>query len=323
MTRLNIRMKLLFVFMSIFTVFLAGVFIWFYQFSTARLMDELRKSLVVTASTAAQMVSAGEHTFVFESGLDNSTEYEHIATALRLARDANPRATAVYTAVKSPNGNPNELLFVVSANENVEERAKLCEVYDASNAPEMLKGFEGPIADQEMGQDEFGNWLSGYAPILNNKGEAVAIVGVDMFADEVLQLRNRILTVSIAVFLLAFASVFLAALFVSGAISKPLTQITDAARLLENDQPYDPNQLKGLTDNKDELGILAHVFNEMAVQVQQREQKLKEQVVQLRIEIDETKRKKQVSEIVDTEYFQELRQKTQDLRRKRSSENKE
>ena len=319
MRRLNIRMKLLLVFMSVFTVFLLGVFYWFYQFSTAQLMDELRKSLIVTASTAAEMVNAEEHIRVLENGVEDTPEYTHIANALRLARDANPRATAVYTAVKSSSGDPNELLFVVSANENVEERAQLGEVYDASNAPEMLMGFDAPIADVEMGADEFGVWLSGYAPILDEKGETVAIVGVDMYADEVLQMQAQIKKTSIAVFLLAFASVFLAGIFISRIITKPLNRIMDVAHALENDQPYDPNQLKDVTDDKDELGMLARVIDEMAVQVQQRTQKLKEEVVQLRIEIDETKRKKQVSEIVETEYFRELKEKTQNLRKRRAS----
>jgi HAMP domain-containing protein len=316
-------MKLLLVFMSVFTIFLLGAFYWFYQFSTNQLMGELRKSLVITASTAAEMVDAEEHTRVFESGLDDSEEYENIANALRLARDANPRSTAVYTAVRSSSGDPNELLFVVSANENVEERTQLGEVYDASNAPEMLKGFDEPIADVEMGEDSFGVWLSGYAPILDENGEAVAIVGVDMEASEVLQMQARIRTTSIAVFLLAFASVFLAVIFASGAITKPLNQIMEAARNLENDKPYDPTQLRDVTDNTDELGMLARVFDEMAVQVQQRTEKLKEEVVQLRIEIDETKRKKQVSEIVESEYFKQLKEKTSALRKKRSAENEE
>jgi len=323
MNRLSIRMKLLLVFMSVFTVFLAGVFIWFYQFSTDQLMGELRKSLVITASAAAEMVNAGEHTRVFESGVADSAEYNHIADALRLARDANPRSTAVYTAVRSSSGDPNELLFVVSANENLEERAQLGEAYDASDAPEMLKGFDEPLADVEMGRDDYGVWLSGYAPILDENGTAVAIVGVDMEASEVLQMQAQIRTTSIAAFLLAFASAFLAVIFASGAITKPLSQITEVARSLENDQPYDPAQLADVTDNTDELGMLARVFNEMALQVQQRTQKLKEEVVQLRIEIDETKRQKQVSEIVESEYFKELKEKTQTMRRKRSSENKE
>jgi HAMP domain-containing protein len=321
--RLTIRMKLLVVFMSIFTVFLLGVFYWFYQSSTEQMMNELRQSLVVSATTAAKMVNAEDHVRVFETGVEGNVEYEKIAQSLRLVRDSNPRAAAVYTAVRSSSGNPTELMFVVSADENPETRAHLRDTYDASNAPEMIKAFEMPIADVKMGRDEYGNWLSGYAPILDKGGKTVAIVGVDMSADAVIQMQKYILRISVLVFLIAFASVFIAVILISRAITNPLRQITDAAHILENDQPYDPKLLEKVERNKDELGILAHVFNEMAVQVQQRTEKLKQEVVELRIEIDHTKRQKQVSEIVDSQYFQTLKEKSSTLRRRRSEGNKE
>ena len=321
--RLNIRMKLMLIFMILFTVFLPGVFYWFYQFSTERMMDELRQNLVVSASTAAKMIDANEHIRVFESGVEGDADYEKIAQALRLVRDANPRAAAAYTAVKSSSQNPTELLFVVSADEDPETRAHLREPYDASNAPEMIKAFESPIADVNMGADEYGVWLSGYAPILNQNGKAVAIVGVDMYADDVLEMQSHIRTISILVFVIAYASVFIAVILISGAITRPLTQITDAAHTLEHDQPYDPKKLESLARGTDELGVLAHVFNEMAEQVYRRQEKLKQEVVQLRIEIDQAKRAKQVSEIVDSDFFQDLKTKSETMRKRRSEEKKE
>jgi methyl-accepting chemotaxis protein len=321
--RLTIRMKMLIVFMSIFTVFLLGTFYWFYQFSTARMMDELRQSLVVSASTAAGMVDADEFVREFESGTEGDAGYEKIAQSLRIVRDANPRAAAVYTAVKSTSGNPTELMFVVTAEEDPNDRAHLRDTYDASNSPEMIDGFDAPIADTEMGGDEYGNWFSGYAPILDKDGKTVGIVGVDMTADEVIQNQNHIAKVSLFVFFIAFVSVFIAVILISGAITRPLKQITDAARVLENDQPYDPKSLEKLEHSKDELGLLAHVFNGMAVQIQERAEKLKREVIELRIEIDQTKKQKQVSEIVDSEYFQTLKDKSNTLRKRRSGEGKE
>jgi CHASE3 domain sensor protein/GAF domain-containing protein len=53
-----------------------------------------------------------------------------------------------------------------------------------------------------------------------------------------------------------------------------------------------------------------------------REQALRQEIQQLRIEIDETKRQQQVSEIVDTDFFQDLRTKARKLRR-RSHEGQE
>jgi CHASE3 domain sensor protein/GAF domain-containing protein len=47
-----------------------------------------------------------------------------------------------------------------------------------------------------------------------------------------------------------------------------------------------------------------------------REQALRQEIQQLRIEIDEARRQQQVSEIVDTDFFQDLRSKARDLRRR-------
>jgi methyl-accepting chemotaxis protein len=321
--RINIRTKLMLVFMTLVTLFLPGVFYWFYQFSTQQMMGELRQNLMVSASVAANMINAEQHARVLESGVEGDADYEEIAQALRVARDANPRIEAVYTAVKSSSGNPDELMFVVSAEES-EDRAHLREPYDASNAPVMIKAFEGnPIADVETGADEFGVWLSGYAPIRDESGNTVAIVGVDMLADDISAMQGQIQTISILVFVIAYASVFIAVILISGAITKPLTKITTAARVLENDEPYDAKQLESLARGKDELGILAHVFNEMAGKVYQRQEVLKQEVVKLRIEIDQAKRKKEVEEIVDSDYFQELKAKSDLARKRRTTKNKE
>jgi hypothetical protein len=47
-----------------------------------------------------------------------------------------------------------------------------------------------------------------------------------------------------------------------------------------------------------------------------REQSLKQEIKQLRIEIDEVKRQKQVEEIVETDFFQDLQAKAREIRRR-------
>ncbi len=59
---------------------------------------------------------------------------------------------------------------------------------------------------------------------------------------------------------------------------------------------------------------LAAEFTQMAAQVQQREEALRQEVAQLRIEIDESKRKRHVEEIVESDYFQSLQQQARRLR---------
>jgi GAF domain-containing protein len=50
-----------------------------------------------------------------------------------------------------------------------------------------------------------------------------------------------------------------------------------------------------------------------------REQSLKQEIQQLRIEIDEVKRQKQVSEIVDSDFFQDLQAKARSIRSRRAA----
>ncbi len=52
----------------------------------------------------------------------------------------------------------------------------------------------------------------------------------------------------------------------------------------------------------------------MAEQVQERTQKLKQEVERLKVEIDEVKRKKDVSDIVDSDFFKDLKSKARDLK---------
>ena len=100
-------------------------------------------------------------------------------------------------------------------------------------------------------------------------------------------------------------------------IAKPVLIITNAAAEIETGK-FEPGRLESVKHRLDELGRLARVFQSMAKQVYVREQKLKRQVAELQIEIDQTKKARQVAEITETDYFQSLRQKAKQLRRHRN-----
>ncbi|HEX9926221.1 MAG TPA: histidine kinase, partial [Anaerolineae bacterium] len=63
---------------------------------------------------------------------------------------------------------------------------------------------------------------------------------------------------------------------------------------------------------------LARVFQRMANEVHTREQRLKQQVHQLRIKIDSKKQEQQVAEITETDFFQALEAKASQLRQSMS-----
>ena len=86
------------------------------------------------------------------------------------------------------------------------------------------------------------------------------------------------------------------------------------AQDLETNQvaPFDPN-LQQMMESFSSLAVAA-------LEAYIREQSLKEQIQQLRIEIDQAKKEKQVAEITDTEYFQELREHAAQMRKRSKGE---
>lgn len=94
--------------------------------------------------------------------------------------------------------------------------------------------------------------------------------------------------------------------------------LTGAAAALEAGV-YDPHSVDKVAERLDALGKLARVFRKMAGEVQAREQRLKQEVQELRIQIDEAKKAREVSEITESEYFQQLQAKVKKLRRSQTT----
>ena len=90
--------------------------------------------------------------------------------------------------------------------------------------------------------------------------------------------------------------------------------VIDAAMALEEDR-FDPADLETVAEREDALGVLARSFARMAGEVRAREDRLRRQVAELRIEIDEAKQAQRVAEITGTDYFQDLRGRAAELRR--------
>jgi len=96
---------------------------------------------------------------------------------------------------------------------------------------------------------------------------------------------------------------------------RQVDRLTEAAAALENDS-FDPDSLSDVADRTDALGQLTRVFQRMAREFYVRERRLKQQVAELRIEIDKAKQAEQVDQIVGSDYFKQLRGQANDLRGK-------
>jgi two-component system cell cycle response regulator len=93
-----------------------------------------------------------------------------------------------------------------------------------------------------------------------------------------------------------------------------VSRVTGAAAALEAGEA-DLGSLAEVAQRTDALGVLARRFESMAREVHAREERLREQVRELRIEIDQAHQARQVAEITESDFFRDLRVRAGDLRR--------
>lgn len=63
---------------------------------------------------------------------------------------------------------------------------------EASDIPEVFLAYDGPIVSKDLYTDSYGTVLTGYAPIMDEKGNAVAILATDIKADDFLKITNQV-----------------------------------------------------------------------------------------------------------------------------------
>ncbi len=119
-----------------------------------------------------------------------------------------------------------------------------------------------------------------------------------------------------ALFFVAAIATFLA-LILTKRIVEPIHCLTKAARELEQNN-FQPHDLVKVSCFRDDLGKLVRVFLHMAQQIKAREENLQQQK-SMQIEVDEAKKARQVAQVTETEYFQQLKHKVQKIKNRAQS----
>lgn len=152
-------------------------------------------------------------------------------------------------------------------------------------------------------------------PITNPQGNVAGATLVYLPTDHVRAAVYRNLQLGVLVAACVLVAGLLASVVLTRWVTGPVSHLTAAAAAVEA-EAFEAESLKATAGRRDELGQLARVFQRMAAEVQARAERLRRQVHELRIEIDEVKKERQVAEITETAYFQQLQEKARRLRAK-------
>ncbi|RMD79069.1 MAG: HAMP domain-containing protein [Lentisphaerae bacterium] len=108
----------------------------------------------------------------------------------------------------------------------------------------------------------------------------------------------------------------IASLILAHQVSSPVTTLIQAATDLQQNS-FDPQSIQKVARRPDELGQFARAFSEMALAIQKREQILQQQVEELQIQIDHRKKDEEVKKIVESDYFQDILSRADELKAER------
>ena len=155
--------------------------------SQETIREEIRGNLRRIAKAATPLVDPELHKTFVDPAQESSPEYEQAIAPLRKFSGLDSSIIYIYTCVLRS----GEVRFVLDPtvtgdrdNDGVDDKSHIMQVY-SSPSPEMLSAlkYQTSAADSEPYSDEWGTFISGYAPIFDEKGEFVAIIGVDLAAD--------------------------------------------------------------------------------------------------------------------------------------------
>ncbi|MBN1220780.1 MAG: HAMP domain-containing protein [Anaerolineae bacterium] len=182
-----------------------------------------------------------------------------------------------------------------------------------------LTNLKSAIEQQQTTSYVEGSSLRVVAPINEAGDRVMGAVLVSLPIEHVQAAVRQQLELAVLIAVVVLGVGVLASAILARRVTEPVRRLTLAATAIETGHfnLADLNEFGDLTGRADELGRLTRVFQQMAYQVYTREQRLKQEVQELRIEIDEVKKEKEVAKVTGSEYFQQVQQEAARLKQKR------
>lgn len=270
-TRLNnVTLKLgVSAYVTTFFVLIATVLIYSYFFEGEQDL-RFQNRVISVAKTAAILINADDFNQLKTKEDENTEGYYHIRKILQDIKRANTRVLFIYTL--RPTSEKNVYEFVVDADK---KPYQIGEKYDISGQEVMRNALKHPVAETELENNRWGEYLTGYAPIKDGTGKTVGIVGVDFAAgtpEEPEESSRTLAFVTALMATLAITTVFLWRRIVK--TQKPLSQICEAINSASS-----RNMRQRITVNsKDEYGDIANYFNNLTDSLEQMQKQMEKEL---------------------------------------------
>jgi len=275
----------LFLVLFCLSIFISGMMSYiFYKQNTASKWDELRDNACDIAYAVALSINGEKHMMLLAKDDMYGDDYAAIKENLHLFLEMYPKIKNIYTYAKTEA--PTQWKYIIDAktaqdedgdgkiNAN-EEVIPVGAPYDISMEPELSKAFDKPVAEKGLKSDEWGMYISAYAPIFNRRKQTVAVVRLDVsvdpssgaIAEGFFNIGKRILPILLgsAVFSL------IVSILISYMVASPINRVIDTTKLISQGKF---GFLTTTKKRKDEMGALIQSVNEMSKNIKATIEKL-------------------------------------------------
>ncbi len=234
-----------------------------YRYSMKSQFNQLREKLMIIAQAVSMSLDTETLLRIpLSKEGENSPEYKAVGKKLLQIKEVAPSLAYIYVLKKTRND--GILQFVIDVHPGAYKTAVAPaypgEHYYGYSYPELMKGFAGPSADKIMVTDKWGVFLSGYAPIRDKEGNAIAILGIDMSADDVYQSQKEVRRRIIYLFLAVLALSLFLGMLISARVAAPIKKLVQGTRYISSGDL----QYRVSVGGSDEIAELADSFNSMA-----------------------------------------------------------
>jgi adenylate cyclase len=220
----------------------------------------MTKTLSQLAGTAALLIEAEQHSVLTQPSDMTSEAYRSLRDRLKAVRAINPEIRFLYTfRWKAGDEYPR---FVLDTGTQGVDFSALGDEY-SELTPTLRAAFTAPYriqVEHDFATDEFGTWISAFAPIIRSDGSLEAVLGLDMDAGRIVQAELRLLLVIASLTgLIVLGMGFISWLF-ARRIASPLLALT---RDMEKIQQFDLEGEPEIDSRISEIQKMEHSLDNM------------------------------------------------------------
>lgn len=234
-----------------------------YEYSLKANMDQAREKLIIIAQTVAMTLDPATLSKIplDRAGME-SEAYKAIEAKLLKIKDVAPSLAYIYILKRTEKNNILQFMIDIHPGSYKSNKAPAVpgEKYDAVNMPDLRRAFLVPAADKKITADKWGAFLSGYAPIYNAMGMPMAVLGIDMDADDVYQIEAETKRRMLLVFLASIIISALIGILIAGEVVSPIKRFIEGTRRISSGDLRYKVDARG----SDEIIELGASFNRMS-----------------------------------------------------------